>query len=185
MRRFALRVDQLPAWAFVGVAILLFGFARAGRLFALLHQSRGGMELGGIATFTAFLGVVIFAVRRRQARAWQSTLHVLVALVAGNALALLFIWPLIPEAYDISMAPLMWETLTAGATISVLSLPLAIALLWLSRRYGSHSAVTERRGRVIREVLRRRMLRNQALGTPAPDTPVSTPVAVPAAAPDP
>ena len=50
MRRLALRVDQLPAWAFVAAAIVLFSTARAGRLFALLHQSRGGMELGAILT---------------------------------------------------------------------------------------------------------------------------------------
>ena len=50
MRRFALQVDQLPAWAFVLGAIAVFGTARASRLFALLHQSRGGMELAGIVT---------------------------------------------------------------------------------------------------------------------------------------
>jgi hypothetical protein len=161
MRRFALRVDQLPAWAFVGIAILVFGVVRAGRLLALLHQSRGGMELGGIATFVVFLAVVIFAVRRRQVRAWRSTVHVLGALVAGNTLALLMIWPVIPESYSISLAPLIWETLSAGATMAIVSLPPAIPLLWLSRRYGSHSAVTERRLRVIHDVMRRRFLRDQ------------------------
>jgi hypothetical protein len=160
MRRFALRVDQLSAWAFVGIAILVFGTARAGRLLALLHQSRGGLELGGIATFAVFLGVVIFAVRRRQVSAWRSTVHVLGALVAGNALALVMVWPLVPEGYALSLTPLLWETVTASATMAVVSLPLAIVLLWLSRRYGSHSEVTERRLRVIHDVMRRRLLRD-------------------------
>ena len=166
MRRFALRVDQLPAWAFVGLAILVFAVVRAGRLAALLHQSRGGMELGGIATFTVFLVVVIFAVRRRHVAAWRSTLHVLGALVAGNTLALLMIWPMIPDGYAISLAPLVWETLSAGGRMAILSLPAAILLLWLSRRYGSHSAVTERRLRVIHEQMRRRFLRGQAPSAP-------------------
>jgi hypothetical protein len=170
----------LPAWAFVAIAMLVFGLARAGRLFALLHQSRGGMELGGIATFAVFAVVVIFAVRRRQVRAWRSTLHVLAALVAGNTLALLMIWPLVPDGYAIPMGALVWESLRAGATMAILSLPLAILLLWLSRRYGSHSAVTERRLRVIHEVMRRRLLRDQAASVP-PAAPVV--VAVAAAAP--
>ncbi|HEY8176708.1 MAG TPA: hypothetical protein VIF32_13495, partial [Gemmatimonadaceae bacterium] len=62
MRRVALRIDQLPAWAFVAGAVLVFGMARAGRLFALLHRSPGGMELGAIITFAVFLTMVIFAV---------------------------------------------------------------------------------------------------------------------------
>lgn len=161
MRRIALRVDQLPAWAFVGVAIVVFGIARAGRLLALLHQSRGGLELGGIATFVVFMVVVIFAVRRRHVSAWRSTVHVLAALVAGNSLALIMIWPLIPDGYALSLAPLLWETARASATMAVMSLPLAILLLWLSRRYGSHSMVTERRLRVIHAIMRRRLLRDQ------------------------
>jgi hypothetical protein len=161
MRRFALRVDQLPAWAFVGAAILVFAIARAGRLVALLHQSRGGLELGAIATFTVFIIVVIFAVRRRHVSAWRSTVHVLGALVAGNALALVMIWPLIPAGYAVSLGPVLWETVTAGATMAIVSLPLAIILLWLSRRYGSHSALTERRLREIHAVLRRRFMRRQ------------------------
>lgn len=162
-----MRVDQLPTWAFVACAILAFGTARAGRLVALLHQSRGGLELGGIATFAVFLVVVIFAVRRRHVSAWRSTMHVMGALVAGNAVALLIVWPLIPSGYALTLGPLLWETLTAGATMAIVSLPLAIALLWLSRRYGSHSDVTERRRRVIREVMRRRLLRGHA-GSAAP-----------------
>jgi hypothetical protein len=162
MRRLALRVDQLPAWAFVGIAILVFAIARAGRLLALLHQSRGGLELGKIATLAVFMIVVIFAVRRRHVRAWESTVHVLGALVAGNAVALVMVWPLIPKGYALSLTPVLWETVTASATMAIVSLPLAVILLWLSRRYGSHSQVTERRMRVIHEVMRRRLLRHHA-----------------------
>ena len=145
MRRFALRVDQLPAWAFVGAAIVLFAMARAGRLFALLHESRGGMELGSIVTLAVFASVLIFAVRRRHVSAWQSTVHVLSSVVAGNAFALVLIWPFIPDGYAVSLAPLVREAVSAGTAMAVLSLPAAIAMLWLSRRYGSNSGLTERR----------------------------------------
>jgi hypothetical protein len=141
--------------------MLAFGAARAGRLAALLHQSRGGMELGGILTLGVFVLMVIFAVRRRHVSAWQSTVQVLSALVIGNALAIVMIWPLIPDGYDLSLAPMLRDTIRAGATMAILSLPLAIVLLWLSRRYGSHSQVTERRARVIREVMRRKLFGNQ------------------------
>lgn len=161
VKRFALRIDQLPAWAFVGAAALLFGTVRAGRLFALLHSNRGGMELGGILTLALFLVMVIFAIRRRQVSAWASTVHVLGALVAGNAFGIVLVWPFIPEGYGLSLARLLRETMSAGAVMAVVALPLSVALLWLSRRYGSHSAVTERRMRVVRQVLGRRATRQR------------------------
>jgi hypothetical protein len=157
VRRFALRVDQLPAWAFVLGAIAVFGAARASRLFALLHESRGGMELAGLVTLGVFLGVLIFAVRRRQCSAWQSTVHIMGSLVGGNALGIVLVWPFIPESYSLSLVPMVRDTVWAGALMAGLSLPLGIGMLWLSRRYGSHSGVTERRYRVVREALRRRM----------------------------
>lgn len=166
MRRFALRIDQLPAWAFVGAAVLVFGAARATRLFALLHHSRGGMELGSFITLGVFLAVVVFAVRRRQVSAWRSTVHVMAALVAGNGFGIVLIWPFIPDGYALRLGPLLRDTVVAGTYVAVLSLPVAIGMLWLSRRYGSHSQVTERRLRVIREELRRRFARDQgATGT--------------------
>lgn len=161
MRRFAMRVDQLPAWAFVLGAVIAFGCVRASRLFALLHRSRGGMELGGILTITVFLGVVIFAIRRRQIPAWRSTVHVLGVAIAGNALGIVLIWPFVPQSYSVALVPMLMDTLGAGAWTAVISLPIAIALLWLSRRYGSHSQVTERRLRVVREEWRRRWARAQ------------------------
>ncbi len=137
----------MPAWAFVGIVVLVFGAARAGRLYALLRQNPGGMELGGILTLAIFLAVVIFAVRRRHVRAWRSTVHVMGALVAGNAFGIVLVWPLIPDGYDLALAPMLMETLAAGVTMAVISLPFSIGMLWLSRRYGSHSALTERRVR--------------------------------------
>lgn len=168
MRRFALRVDQLPAWAFVLGAILVFGTARASRLFALLQQSRGGMELAGLVTLAVFLGVLIFAVRRRQCSAWQSTVHVLGALVGGNALGIVLVWPFIPESYALSLLPMVRDTVWGGVLMAGVSLPFAILMLWLSRRYGSHSGVTERRYRVIRENLRRRLTPRQPADAGAP-----------------
>jgi hypothetical protein len=168
VRRFALRVDQLPAWAFVLGAIAVFGAARASRLFALLHQSRGGMELAGIVTLVIFLGVLIFAVRRRQCSAWQSTAHLMGALVGGNALGIVLVWPFIPQSYSLSLVPMVRDTVWAGVLMAGMSLPFGILMLWLSRRYGSHSGVTERRYRVVREALRRQVTpRHQ--GEPAGD----------------
>ena len=143
-------------------AVLVFGMARAGRLFALLHRSRGGMELGGILTLAVFLTMVIFAVRRRQVAAWRSTVHVMSAAVVGNGLGIVLIWPFIPEGYAVSLAPMLRDTIAAGAYVAFLSLPMAIGMLWLSRRFGSHSLVTERRLRVIREEWRRRFARQGA-----------------------
>src|SRR2546423_7044747 len=161
VRRFVLRVDQLPAWAFVAIAVVVFGLARAGRLFALLHRSRGGMELGGIVTLAAFLGTVIFAIRRRHVAAWRSTTHVLGAAIVGNALGIVLIWPFVPSGYDVALTPMLRDTLVAGAYMALPLLPVAIGMLWLSRRYGSHSPVTERRFRVIREEWRKRFSRDQ------------------------
>lgn len=161
MKRFALRIDQLPAWGFVVLGILGFGGARASRLFALLHGNRGGMELGGIITLAVFLGVVIFAVRRRQASAWVSTVHVMGALVIGNAVGIVLVWPFIPDSYGLALTPMLEETMSSGAMMALVGLPVAIALLWLSRRFGSHSQLTERRMRVIREVLGRRLARQR------------------------
>jgi hypothetical protein len=138
-------VDQLPVWAFVVGAIAAFAMARAGRLLALLHQSHGGMELGGIATLAVFLAVVIFAVRRRQVSVWHSTVQVLGSLVVGNACALVIVWPFVPDGYGVALTPLLRDTVVAGAAMMLLSLPVGIGLLWLSRRYGSHSELTERR----------------------------------------
>src|SRR3954463_1659359 len=121
MRRFALRVDSLPAWAFVGAAGMVFGGARAGRLFALLHNSRGGMELGAIITLAVFLGIVICAVRRRHVSAWISTMHVMGAVVAGNAFAILLIWPFIPSGYAVALGPMLRDTVVAGAYVAVMS----------------------------------------------------------------
>src|SRR5439155_14173486 len=157
MRRFVGHIDQLPAWAFIAGAVLVFGSVRAGRLFALLHQSRGGMELGAILTLAVFMGLVIFAVRRRQIAAWRSTVHVLGATVVGNAFGIVLVWPFVPHSYQIGLLPILRDTLAAGTMMALMSLPIAIALLWLSRRYGSHSQVTERRLRVIRAEWRRRL----------------------------
>jgi hypothetical protein len=141
--------------------VLVFGTARAGRLFALLHRSQGGMELGGIVTLAVFLAIVIFAVRRRQVSAWRSTVHVMGAAVVGNALGIVMIWPFIPDGYALSLGPMLRDTVMAGAYVAIMSLPVAIGMLWLSRRFGSHSQVTERRLRVIREEWRRRFVRDQ------------------------
>jgi hypothetical protein len=125
------------------------------------------MELGAISTLAVFLVIVIFAVRRRHVSTWRSTLHVMGAVVVGNAFAIVLIWPFIPDGYALALGPLLRDTVVAGAYVAIMSLPLAIAMLWLSRRYGSHSQVTERRLRVIREEWRRRFTKAQDDSTAA------------------
>lgn len=165
MRRLALRIDQLPAWAFVSGAILAFAVVRAERLFSLVHGNRGGMELGGILSFVAFMILVIFAVRRRHVSVLQSAGQVLAAVVAGNACALVLIWPFVPDSYALSLSPVLRDTLIAGIAMSLTALPLAAGMLWLSRRYGSHSALTERRLGTVHDALRRRVMRDQEART--------------------
>jgi len=164
MRRLALRIDQLPAWAFVSGAILAFAVVRAERLFSLVHGNRGGMELGGILSFVAFMILVIFAVRRRHVSVLHSASQVLLAVVAGNACALIVIWPFIPASYALSLTLVLRDTLIAGIAMALTALPLAAAMLWLSRRYGSHSSLTERRLRTVEDALRRRLMRDHAAG---------------------
>jgi hypothetical protein len=161
MRRFATRIDQLPAWAFLVTGALAFTLARATRLFSLLRANRGGMELGSILTLAIFLLLVIFAVRRRHINALRSAGNLLAAIVAGNAFALVVIWPFVPGSYSISLVPVVRDTLLAGGTMALTTLPLAVLMLWLSRKLGSHSSLTERRVRLVQEALRRRLARDQ------------------------
>jgi hypothetical protein len=161
MRRFAARVDQLPAWAFLASAVLAFTLARATRLFSLVRANRGGMELGSILTLATFLTLVIFAVRRRHINALRSAGQVLASVVAGNVFALVVIWPFIPGSYSVSMIPVLRDTALAGGTMALTMLPIAVGMLWLSRKFGSHSALTERRLRLVQDALRRRVARDQ------------------------
>src|SRR4051812_41127056 len=160
MRRFAARVDQLPAWAFLAAAVLAFTLARATRLFSLLRSNRGGMELGSILTLATFLTLVIFVVRRRHINALRSAGQLLGSVVAGNVAALAVIWPFVPGSYRVSLIPVLRDTLLAGGTMALTTLPIAVGMLWLSRRFGSHSALTERRLRLVEEALRRRVARD-------------------------
>ena len=66
-----------------------------------------------------------------------------------------------PDGDGRFIGPVLRDTVVAGAYVAILSLPIAIAMLWLSRRYGSHSQLTERRLRVIREEWRRRFVKHQ------------------------
>lgn len=164
MRRIAARIDQLSAWAFLGAGVLAFTLARATRLFSLVRANRGGMELGSILTLATFLMLVIFAVRRRHVNAFRSAGQLLGSIVAGNAFALAVIWPFVPGRYAMSLMPVLRDTLLAGGTMALMTLPLAVAMLWLSRRYGSHSSLTERRLRLVNESLRQRLAREQTPG---------------------
>jgi len=160
MRRFASRIDQLPAWAFLAAAVLAFTVARVTRLFSLVRANRGGMELGSILTLATFITLLIFVVRRRHINALRSAGQLLASVVAGNVFALAIIWPFVPGSYSMSLVPVMRDTLLAGGSMALTTLPIAVVMLWLSRKFGSHSALTERRLRLVQEALRRLMARD-------------------------
>jgi hypothetical protein len=60
----------------------------------------------------------------------------------------LLVWPFLPTGLPVSLAATAWNGLANGVTGAFLGLPLGAAGLWLSRRWGTDSGVTERRARV-------------------------------------
>jgi hypothetical protein len=150
MRRLVSSIDQLPGWAFLVGAVLLLGGVRGGWLTARLRGNPGGTELAAIAFGAGVLALVIFAVRRRQTSAWRAALHVLVAVVAANLVGIALVWPMLPARLPVSLGGVLGAGAIDGAVSAIVGAPVATAGLWLSRRYGSHSAVTERRLGVVR-----------------------------------
>lgn len=150
MRRFIALVDQLPGWGFVVGAALAIGSLRGGWIMARLHGNSGASELGAILFGASVVVLVIFAVRRRQTSAWRAAGQVLVALAVANLLGVILAWPFLPFTLPVRLSDLVSSGAVDGAVSSVVGAPVATAGLWLSRRYGSHSAVTERRLRIVR-----------------------------------
>jgi hypothetical protein len=140
-------IDQIPGSLFVAGAILLLGVFQGVRLFAQLYRNAGAMELAGILFMTGFIVLVIFAVRRRQTDVWVTAVQIAAAIVGSNLLGVLLVWPFLPSGLPVSLASTAWNGLASGVTGSFVGLPLGAAGLWLSRRWGTDSGVTERRAR--------------------------------------
>jgi len=105
------------------------------------------MELARILFTAGFIVLVIFAVRRRQTDVWVMATQVLAAIVGSNLLGVMLVWPFLPSGLPVSLASTAWAGLANGVTGAFLGIPLGAAGLWLSRRWGTDSGVTERRAR--------------------------------------
>lgn len=146
-RRVVSTIDQVPGSLFVAGAIMLLGVFQGVRLLAQLRRNPGAMELAGILFMTGFVVLVIFAVRRRQTDVWMMAAQIAAAIVGSNILGVLLVWPFLPSGMPVSLAATAWTGLASGVTGAFLGLPLGAAGLWLSRRWGTESGVTERRSR--------------------------------------
>jgi hypothetical protein len=146
-RRLISIIDQIPGILFVAGAVVVLGLIQGGRLLAQLRRNPGAMELAGILFMVGFVILVIFAVRRRQTDVWVTTVQVLLAILGSNLLGVALVWPFLPSGLPVSLTSTAWNGLANGVTGAFLGLPLGAAGLWLSRRWGTESGVTERRAR--------------------------------------
>ncbi|MFN2563440.1 MAG: hypothetical protein ABR499_00340 [Gemmatimonadaceae bacterium] len=146
-RRLISLIDQIPGPLFVAGAVVVLGLFQGVRLFAQLRRNPGAMELSRILFTAGFVVLVIFAVRRRQTDVWVTAAQVLAAIVGSNLLGVVLVWPFLPSGLPVSLASTAWTGLANGVAGAFLGLPLGAAGLWLSRRWGTESGVTERRAR--------------------------------------
>lgn len=149
MRRFATYIDQLPGSLFVLSTIVVLGAVRAFGTLARAASNPGGTELAAVLLGALGVVVLIFAVRRRQSSVLVTSFQLLIALAGANALGLALLWPFLPSDSGITVLDLVVEGIAGSTAASALGVPLAVASLWLSRKYGQHSLVTERRARVV------------------------------------
>jgi hypothetical protein len=146
-RRIISIIDQVPGPLFVAGAVIVLGLFQGARLIAQLRRNPGGVELAGILFTVGFVVLVIFAVRRRQTDVWVTAMQVAAAILGANLLGLTIVWPFLPAGLPVSLASTAWNGLASGVTGAFIGLPLGAAGLWLSRRWGTDSGVTERRAR--------------------------------------
>jgi hypothetical protein len=146
-RRVVSTIDQVPGVLFVAGAIMVLGLVQGARLLAQLQRNPGAMELAGILFMTGFVLLVIFAVRRRQTDVWVTATQVLAAIIGSNLLGVMIVWPFLPNGLPLSLASTAWDGLANGVTGAFVGVPIGAGGLWLSRRWGTDSGVTERRAR--------------------------------------
>lgn len=149
MRRVIAYLDQLPGWQFVVIALFVLAAVKAWWMAAQLAGNPGAAELGGLLLLGGSIGLSIFAIRRRQTGVWDAAAQVLVALAGANLLSYFLLIPFLPAGATGDVARLVRAGLGETMVGLGLAIPAQAGGLWLSRRYGSHSAITERRARVI------------------------------------
>jgi hypothetical protein len=146
-RRVVSTIDQVPGVLFVAGAIMVLGLVQGARLLAQLRRNPGAMELAAILFTVGFVVLVIFAVRRRQTDVWVTATQVLAAIIGSNLLWVILVWPFLPSGLPMSFASTAGSGLASGVTGALVGVPLGAGGLWLSRRWGTDSGVTERRAR--------------------------------------
>jgi len=152
MRRLVAVIDQLPAWQFVGTALLALSGIKAWWMAAHLVRNPGAAELGGLVLLAGSIVLTIFAIRRRQTGVWDAAAQVILTIAGANMLSYAFLIPFMPDGARGQLATAATQGLGQTLIGVGLAIPVQAAGLWLSRRFGSHSAVTERRLRVVRKV---------------------------------
>lgn len=162
-------LDQLPAWPFVVGAAVVLGALEALGAFARIRLNPGLLDFAHTALFVGTVVLALSAIRRRQTPALAAAAQVLAALAGANLVALALFWLTVRRVATVALPVVLVEGLRSGVLTIVSGLPFALLMLWLSRRFGSHSTVTERRLRVVREVLARK--RRRAAPPPAPASP--------------
>lgn len=170
MRSFMRFLDQLPASTLVvGAAVVLGAFEALGAL-ARVRLNAGVLDFAHTALFVGTVVLALSAIRRRQTPALSAAAQLLAALAGANLVALALFWLAVRRVATVSLPIVLTDGLRSGVLTIVSGLPFALLMLWLSRRFGSHSTVTERRLRVVREVLARKR-RRPAAAPPAPASP--------------
>lgn len=170
-------LDGLPDWAFVLGGAVVLGLLEMLGATARVRRNPGLLEFSHTALFMGTVILVISAIRRRQTPVAPAAVHVLAVLASANLLAIGVFWFSVRDRVTVSLAGVLTDGMESGVWTILTGLPFALAMLWLSRRFGSHSTVTERRLRVVREVLARKRRRG---ATPAPPPASSASPASPA-----
>lgn len=145
MHRLVSTVDQLPSWQFVATALLLLAALKAWWMAVQLASNTGAAELGGLLLLAVSIVVSIFAVRRRQTGVWDAAAQVIIAIAGANLLSYAFLIPFLPSGSGDDIVRVLRGGVGETLVGIGLAIPIQAAGLWLSRRFGQHSAVTERR----------------------------------------
>lgn len=153
MRRLVRTLDQLPSWQFVLAGLLVLATIKAWWMAGQLARNPGAAELGGMLLLAGSIILSIFAIRRRQTGVWDAAAQLLVVLAGANLLSYFFLIPFLPPGATGEIARLVRSGLGESLVGVGLAIPAQAGGLWLSRRFGTHSGVTERRARGAREAV--------------------------------
>lgn len=145
MRRLIAQLDQMPGWQFVLAGLVALAGIKAWWMAGHLARNPGVVELGGLLLLAGSIVLSIFAIRRRQTGVWDAAAQIIVTLAGANLLSYFVLIPFLPPGSTGEIARLLRSGLGETLVGVGLAIPAQAGGLWLSRRYGTHSALTERR----------------------------------------